>query len=250
MISLGTRAKINRSSSSTGYLQYGWFSSSVFKLWLFFFLLKFYLIYKPLWHHKSARPRGLGDQCSILSPRNFFWDSSHRELVGYQMHIGTLLLRTTLCGVQMKTSRTNQHHQKNFCMKHFCSLLVFFQMQEIRYGKQCWCVWAGLDSYCCTTVCNKWCVFKNIYRWIMDACRYESDCCFVVVQFEGPEVDLILHIAACVEGIYMKLSSYLLYWAPYPSVWNCDLLCCDMIRNRTTTHCNGFFQSPGNVCLA
>lgn len=155
MISLGTRAKINRSSSSTGYLQYGWFSSSVFKLWLFFFLLKFYLIYKPLWHHKSARPRGLGDQCSILSPRNFFWDSSHRELVGYQMHIGTLLLRTTLCGVQMKTSRTNQHHQKNFCMKHFCSLLVFFQMQEIRYGKQCWCVWAGLDSYCCTTVCNK-----------------------------------------------------------------------------------------------
>lgn len=129
-------------------------------------------------------------------------------------------------------------------------LFFFFQMQEIRYGKQCWCVWAGLDSYCCTTVCNKWCVFKNIYRWIMDACRYESDCCFVVVQFEGPEVDLILHIAACVEGIYMKLSSYLLYWAPYPSVWNCDLLCCDMIRNRATTHCNGFFQSPGNVCLA
>lgn len=39
----------------------------------------------------------------------------------------------------------------------------------------------------------------------------DCDCCFVVVQFEGPEVDLILHMAACVEGIYMKLSCYLLY---------------------------------------
>lgn len=45
----------------------------------------------------------------------------------------------------------------------------------------------------------------------MDTCRYESDHCFVVVQFEGPYVDLIVHMAACVEGIYMKLSCYLVY---------------------------------------
>lgn len=45
----------------------------------------------------------------------------------------------------------------------------------------------------------------------MDTCRYDSGHYFVVVQFEGPEVDLILHMAACVEGIYMKLSGYLLY---------------------------------------
>lgn len=45
----------------------------------------------------------------------------------------------------------------------------------------------------------------------MDTCRYESGRYFVVVQFEGPEVDLILHMAACVEGKCMKLSCHLLY---------------------------------------
>lgn len=103
MISLGTRAKINRSRVLVqGTCNMAGFPVQSLSCGYFFFLLKFYLIYKPLWHQKSARPRGLGDQCSILSPRNFLWDSSHRELVGYQIHIGTLLLRNTLYGAQMK----------------------------------------------------------------------------------------------------------------------------------------------------
>lgn len=62
-------------------------------------------------------------------------------------------------------------------------------------------------------------------------------------------MDLILQMVLCVEEIHTKLC-YLVYWAPYPSVWNCDSLCYDMIWNRTITHCSGFFLSPGNICLA
>lgn len=45
----------------------------------------------------------------------------------------------------------------------------------------------------------------------MDICHYETDHCFGVVQFGRHYVDLILLMAICVEGIYMKLSCYFVY---------------------------------------
>lgn len=72
----------------------------------------------------------MGDQCIILSIQNLLQDSTHRKLVGYQIGLVTLLLRTSLYRAQLKTHRNKPAAPKELSALNIYVLFCFLKCER------------------------------------------------------------------------------------------------------------------------